>query len=98
MRKEYDFSTGKRGAVVASPGKSRITIMLDSDIIEHFREFAESRGIGYQTLINAELRTSIARAAGKEVEPLTVAKLREVLRQELRAPSRTTSVAKHAGR
>lgn len=84
MRKEYDFSKGKRGAVIASPGKTRITIMLDDDVIEHFRNRAEAAGSGYQTLINAELRAAVARATGTDTEPLTVAKLREVLRQELR--------------
>ncbi len=85
MRKEYDFSKGERGAVIASPGKTHITIMLDDDIIEHFRAHAEAAGSGYQTLINAELRAAVGKAAGKELEPLTVAKLREVLRQELHA-------------
>ena len=83
MRKEYDFSKGERGAVIASPGKTRITIMLDDDILEHFR--AQAAGSGYQTLIGAELRAAVCKAAGKELEPLTVAKLREVLRQELHA-------------
>ena len=55
MRKEYDFSKGKRGAVIPSPGKTRITIMLDNDIIEHYRAAAESAGIGYQTMINTAL-------------------------------------------
>lgn len=85
MRKEYDFSNGKRGAVIPSPGKTRITIMLDTEVIEHFRAQAEASGSGYQTLINAELLAAVARAQGKEAEPLTVAKLREVLRQELHA-------------
>jgi uncharacterized protein (DUF4415 family) len=85
VRKQYDFSKGKRGAVIASPGKTRITIMLDDDVLEHFRARAEAVGSGYQTLINAELRGAIARASGKEAEPLTVAKLREVIRQELAA-------------
>jgi uncharacterized protein (DUF4415 family) len=85
MRKEYDFSKGKRGAVIASQGKTRITIMLDDDVIEYFRAEAESKGTGYQTLINAELRAVVLRSLGKESEPLTVAKLREVLRQELHA-------------
>ena len=40
MRKEYDFSKATRGAVVASPGKTRITIMLDDDLIEFFRALA----------------------------------------------------------
>jgi uncharacterized protein (DUF4415 family) len=62
MRKEYDFSKGKRGAVIASPGKTRITIMLDDDLIEHFRALAEARGTGYQTLINAALREAASAA------------------------------------
>ncbi len=79
MRKEYDFSKGKRGPAVPSPGKTRITIMLDNDIIEAFRERAEVRGIGYQTAINEALRAAL----NEENVPLTVGKLREILRQEL---------------
>jgi len=85
VRNEYDFSKGKRGAVVASPGKTRITIMLDDDLIEFFRNKAETQGTGYQTMINASLRASVADAQGKSTEekPLTVASLRKVLREEL---------------
>lgn len=84
MRKEYDFSGGKRGAVVPSAGKTRITIMLDNDVLEFFRKRADSLGAGYQTMINTALKNAVDRAKGEE-EPLTVAKLREVLRQELHA-------------
>ena len=38
---EYDFSQGKRGAVLPSSGKTRVTIMLDDDVIEAFRARAE---------------------------------------------------------
>ena len=85
MRDEYDFSKTRRGAVITSPGKTRITIMLDDDIIEHFRARAEIEGTGYQTLINALLRTAFE-SGGKakpEDKPLTVATLRRVLRKEL---------------
>ena len=87
MRKSYDFSKGKRGAVIPSPGKTRITIMLDDDVLEFFRAEAEANGAGYQTRINAALRAVVedARGRGKDDEPLTVAKLRKVLREELRA-------------
>jgi uncharacterized protein (DUF4415 family) len=87
MRKSYDFSKGKRGAVIPSPGKTRITIMLDDDILEFFRAEAEAKGAGYQTKINAALRAVVedSRGRGKDDEPLTVAKLRKVLREELRA-------------
>jgi len=85
MRKQYDFSKGKRGPVIASPGKTRITIMLDDDIIEHFRAEAEARGTGYQTMINAALRAVLAKSQGraKDDEPVTVGVLRKVLREEL---------------
>ena len=84
MRDEYDFSKGKRGAVISSPGKTRITIMLDDDIIEAFRVRAESAGTGYQTLINSVLREAITVAKDKQ-KPLTIETLRRVLREELHA-------------
>ena len=35
MKKDYDFSKGKRGAVVSVPaGKTRVTIRLDNDILD----------------------------------------------------------------
>ncbi len=78
MRKDYDFSGAKRGPVVKSPGKKRITIMLDDDVIEAFREKAEARGTGYQTAINQALRDVLFAEA-----PLTADTLRTILRQEL---------------
>jgi len=85
MRKEYDFSQGKRGAVLPSPSKTRITIMLDDDVIEYFRARAEAEGVGYQTMINSALRAAFEqpKSKKKDDEPLTVAKLRKVLREEL---------------
>ena len=87
MRKEYDFSQGKRGAVLPSSGKTRITIMLDDEVIEFFRARAEALGTGYQTMVNAALRDAVAQSKGNtaDAEPLTVARLREVLREELHA-------------
>ncbi|MDN5864518.1 MAG: BrnA antitoxin family protein [Gammaproteobacteria bacterium] len=80
MREEYDFSKGKRGPVIASSGKTRITIMLDNDVIETFRARAEANGIGYQTAINEALRAAIL--AGDA--PLTEKALRRILHEELR--------------
>lgn len=85
MRKEYEFSKAKRGAVIPSPGKTRITIMLDDDLIEFFRAKADAEGTGYQTMINATLRSTVAKGRGRAADdrPVTVAVLRKVLREEL---------------
>ncbi|NER24435.1 MAG: BrnA antitoxin family protein [Symploca sp. SIO1B1] len=80
MRKEYDFSQGKRGAVIPSKGKTRITIYLDDDVLAHFRERAESAGLGYQTLINEALRAYLQTPSE---QPLTAGELRRILREEL---------------
>jgi uncharacterized protein (DUF4415 family) len=79
MRKEYDFSRGKRGAVIPSPGKTRITIMIDDEVIEAFRAKAEGAGRGYQTLINEALRAALA----DNDRPLTAKVMREIVREEL---------------
>jgi hypothetical protein len=88
MRKEYDFSKGKRGPVVAIPGaKTRITIRIDDDVLAWFREQVNAAGGGnYQKLINLALRGHIA----NQREPLE-ATLRRVLREEL--PKRSARTA-----
>ncbi len=79
MKDEYDFSQAKRGAIEPTPtGKTRITIRLDDDIIDWFRQQAEQAGGGnYQTAINQALREHIDR---QSLEAL----LRRVVREELR--------------
>lgn len=79
MKKEYDFSKAKRGAVIAPKGKSRITIYLDDAVLEQFKAQAEELGKGYQTLINDALRESL----GKESAAVTPTVLRRILREEL---------------
>ena len=80
METEYDFSTGKRGAIdPTSPGKTRITIRLDNDILDWFRQQVHLSGGGnYQTLINEALRQHIQH----EREPIEDM-FRRVLREEL---------------
>lgn len=79
MKREYDFSQGKRGAVVPTTGKTRITIRLDDDILAWFRAEVHARGGGnYQTLINDALREHIQQRR----EPLEET-LRRVIREEL---------------
>lgn len=81
METEYDFSHGKKGAIEPiSLGKTRITIRLDDDILEWFREQVLSAGGGnYQTLINEALRQHIQQQSHEPLEDT----LRRVLREEL---------------
>ena len=81
MKKQYDFSKGKRGAVVApARGKSRITIRLDDEILNWFRREVNNAGGGsYQTLINDALREYIKK------QPESLEKIvRRVVREEVR--------------
>ena len=82
MKAKYDFSKGKRGAVLPSSGKKvRITIRLDRDIIDWFRSKVEEQGGGnYQTMLNDALRTYIE----NQEQPLEEV-LRRVVREELQA-------------
>lgn len=87
MREEYDFSKGQRAKDIPHlarlqeehQGKSRITIMLDNDVLLAFRSRADAEGIGYQTLINQTLREALG------ARPVDEETLRRVLREELKA-------------
>lgn len=79
MKDEYDFRGGRRGAVLpVAPGKERITIRLDAEIIAWFKQQVHEAGGNYQTLINQALLEHMARKR----EPLEDT-LRRVLREEL---------------
>jgi len=82
MRKEYDFSKGKRGPVAKNTGKSRITMYLNDDIIAAFREKGDELGRGYQTLINDALREILSKS-DSAVDART---LRRIIREELKKP------------
>ena len=79
MKDEYDFSKGKRGAILSNKGKTRITIYLDDVILEEFRTRAEEAGTGYQTLINEALKEYLSQSSEKAVTEST---LRRILQEE----------------
>ena len=85
MKEKYDFSEGTRGRIVAAEpeprGKTRITIRLDEDLVDHFLKEADASGgtIGYQTLINEALRQHVEGKAPKLEETL-----RRIVREEMR--------------
>jgi uncharacterized protein (DUF4415 family) len=86
MKQGYDFSHGKRGRITAPEseprGKTRITIRLDEDLVDHFLKEADASGgaMGYQTLINEALRRHVEGKAPKLEETL-----RRIVREEVRA-------------
>lgn len=87
MRPEYDFSKGKRGALIAPAGKTRITIHIDNAVLDEFRARAERAGTGYQTMMNEALNAFL----GASEPPVTEAVLRQVIREELPRVSRLTT-------
>lgn len=80
MRAEYDFSKGKRGALLSTRGKTRITIYIDDAVLDEFRARAEKAGTGYQTMMNEALRAYVSGTAEK---PITESVLRRVIREEI---------------
>ncbi len=87
MRKEYDFSQGKRAGVIPhlaklqaenSKGKVRITTYLDADVLDLLKARGESENKGYQTVLNELLRKQFE--TEKPLEDL----LRKVIREELK--------------
>ena len=79
MKKDYNFENAKRGQVVPTKGKTRITMYLDTDILDDFRIRAEKAGYGYQTMINEALREHLAKSG----RPLDETIIRQVIREEL---------------
>ena len=79
MKAEYDFSKGKRGAVIPQKGKTRISIFIDNNVLDAFRSRAEKAGTGYQTMMNDALRTYLSEAD----QPITEKMLRQVLREAI---------------
>jgi len=83
MQKAYDFSKGKRGAVVPITGKTRITIYVDDAVLKRFKAQSEKTGKGYQTLLNEALKAYL----GLTEQPITQELVRKIVREELAANS-----------
>jgi predicted DNA binding CopG/RHH family protein len=59
MRREYDFSKGRRNPYAAKLKRS-VTIRLDESTIDYFKAMSAESEIPYQTLINLYLRECAA--------------------------------------
>lgn len=92
--KTYDFTNAKRGAVVKpAPNKTRITIRVDSDVLNWFRERVHTAGGGnYQTFINEALRKHI-----RQQDFALEQTLRRVIREELQTQTLQAPVKRKSG-
>lgn len=104
-RRGIDFSRAKRGAVVKpQPGKTKISIRLDNEILEHFRALVEQAGGGnYQSLINDALRAfiqqqSVVHATRDVVKEELARSMESTLRRVLREEAGTYKVTKARAR
>jgi hypothetical protein len=92
MKSQYDFSKGKRGRIAPPEpepkGKTRITIRLDEDLIDHFPKEADASGeaTGHQ----APLHVTASEALCQHVQG-KAPKLEETLRRILREESKAAS-------
>lgn len=78
--RDLDFSQARRGAVIpVSAGKTKLSIRLDTAIVDWFRKQVELAGNGnYQTLINDALGAYVQQQSMLEA-------VRQVVREELAA-------------
>ena len=80
---DLDRATFRVGLKPA-PRKQRVTIMLDTGLVEYFKAQAGERG--YQTLINETLRQAVQ---GDELEE----RLRRIIREDLHRETVAASAA-----
>ena len=90
MKDEYDFSKGKRGAIIPTKGKTRITIYIDDSTLNEFRAKAEKLGGGYQTMMNEALKDYLAKNTER---PVTESVLRRILKEEFPQKNQLTSAS-----
>src|SRR3970040_994316 len=95
MRAEYDFSKGKRGAVIPQKGKTRISIFIDNAVLDGFRARAQKAGTGYQTMMNEALREDLSEAD----QAVTERALRQTRlpARGVRAPAQDRLPVRHRG-
>ena len=100
MTREIDFSKARRGPALPPPkGKTRITIYIDDDVLDEYRDRAEAEGRGYQTAMNDALRRSLN--SGTTQHEALLARLQEAIAGVLdgftiAGASKPRSIAKRA--
>lgn len=59
MRDDYDFSQGKRGLIRPHPGQTRLTIWVDTDVLDAYMAYANRLGEDMTPAMNTALRQYI---------------------------------------
>ena len=67
MRDEYDFSQAEKNPF-AKRLKKQVTINLDRDTVDYFKEQSSISGIPYQTLINLYLSDCAAQKRQLQIQ------------------------------
>lgn len=66
MRDDYDFSNGIKNPY-ADKLKKQITIRLDDEVVNYFKNMAEETGMPYQNIINYYLKDCVKEKRHLEV-------------------------------
>ena len=66
MRDDYDFSNGIKNPY-ADKLKKQITIRLDDEVVNYFKNMAEETGMPYQNIINYYLKDCVKERRHLEV-------------------------------
>ena len=66
MRADYDFSNGIKNPY-ADKLKKQITIRLDDEVVNYFKNMAEETGMPYQNIINYYLKDCVKEKRHLEV-------------------------------
>lgn len=59
MLDDYDFSQGKRGLIRPHPGQTRMTIWVDTDVLDAYMAYANRIGEDMTPAMNTALRQYI---------------------------------------
>jgi uncharacterized protein (DUF4415 family) len=59
LRDEYDFSQGTRGLIRPHPGQTRVSIWIDTDVLDAYMAYANHIGEGMTPAMNTALRQYI---------------------------------------
>ena len=73
MRDDYDFSNGIKNPY-ADKLKKQITIRLDDEVVNYFKNMAEETGMSYQNIINYYLKDCVKEKRHLEVASCTFPK------------------------